>query len=1443
MRINHHLNTPQQHSTNTTTTTSKRSNRGSSIKFHPFKLNINIPKPTKSEQSQLQNFQQQHLMEKKPHPGNIRTRTITTMVSKSKQSFIQTAPVLNLDSCYQKNYSDNSLLQKQKQNQNFELSERSTCSMANSEYPHRQHGNDTQVNPHSRNSRGFTLNNLELDYNDMMITSTSRDSRVNLQLDLQDFDKENCLMQSMNSQNSQNSKREQNQSFLQKNMQNFNQVYCTIKNELKSNKDASVEWDKFIYSFNGIFEKLKKENLELKTRLSQAPSSSRCHNPSGNSQRDSIDVTQMDKLRKNTNNLPPLNSSRSNLSYQNIEMQDQILKKNEEMLAQNNELKKQLAEQKIQMQLMNQHFEKQLNAKVNASVQQWQKQIEPQLTKKVKESLQSHYEALFRQRVLEFKAEFNQNGHMSDRPEHFLAVKQSHIHPELLAKIKKATVSECEPKLKQQLKQEYGEKIAELKQSLAQAVSENASKYKSKLKKMLDICNNKLIEQKKKHDSKVEMLREELEAEKSQISRRENRNILISQYEEVLKEKQRIIDQFKTDQDSVMKKLDNLKQQMHNSNQQPPHARRNIQIKEAKVSLQKDCSPSQISFDNFDDFNNLKLSKQNSSTNSTLQQSNVQIQKTISESESDYSLNTNSEQQIAMGGTSQSQFEQSQQSKLHEFNELSKIVNQEFNQINQLQQESIYKEPSMMKDYYSWLGEGNTLHSNSPPHQEVRNKNVPKITNLQEKQQNLFVKKPLDSHQISAEMSEDFQNSILPLPNLCQLGTEQIFESGDVELDHDFEMQIHNAEASEDKFRAAHSKNSQTQGQNELVKNLDFDSISQESTIHHQGTCESSRRFSGLNITSQLLNKTTFTETDRQSLAPSFGAINFDKAGNRLVFLPSSSYGNNENGQHLLHSMGQQNLNSVNPLTGDNLSVFDFKKHKVPKIESYQVCGGLVQPKSTRLSNGEESKLNLNTLQIQSGQNGKYSSANQQNNSTKSDQSSEMNDSETKQLQVGLGLFGRRTMDDSNFAHIESQTSMPTYSPSSNQHQNSEKNQKKKVVKVEPLEVKIYNSGSDQIPFFLTNANKKPVVSANFQKKSELLPFQSELQSQSQGEKYDNLLSITPDESNPPTPYQHDVEVLNQETISLNILQEMQETSTTIAGNDNKESQQNLALLTNWRNVTPSPKISRSRLLNGNISEQVSKAQRNTLPNVESNKENFTVKEQVLNQGQNSEAKSLNRSLSGKILAEKYNQSSKKVSPLQNKQQSQKNDKNELQTVIITPQKPFVLKQKTVTPEQKQFKDSLVNISNIAHYSSNQHLNLSRVDLGDNESTNTPSNMDTLIPARTVQNSEMKNNQTVEKAGANQDLVETERRKSQKYGGNLSILQNLRENSQNLKPQNSRGRKVKYSAEEEFLALESLQDEIFNSEEAEMGKLVGEYQRELQEVREISLKAMNQFNR
>jgi hypothetical protein len=43
--------------------------------------------------------------------------------------------------------------------------------------------------------------------------------------------------------------------------------------------------------------------------------------------------------------------------------------------------------------------------------------------------------------VLEFKAEYAMSSTKSDKPEHFLAVDQSQIHPELLAKIKQITVN------------------------------------------------------------------------------------------------------------------------------------------------------------------------------------------------------------------------------------------------------------------------------------------------------------------------------------------------------------------------------------------------------------------------------------------------------------------------------------------------------------------------------------------------------------------------------------------------------------------------------------------------------------------------------------------------------------------------------------------------------------------------------------------------------------------------------------------------------------------------------------------------------------------------------------------------------------------------------------------------------------------------------------------
>lgn len=101
----------------------------------------------------------------------------------------------------------------------------------------------------------------------------------------------------------------------------------------------------------------------------------------------------------------------------------------------------------------------------------------------------------------------------------------------------------------------------------------------------------------------------------------------------------------------------------------------------------------------------------------------------------------------------------------------------------------------------------------------------------------------------------------------------------------------------------------------------------------------------------------------------------------------------------------------------------------------------------------------------------------------------------------------------------------------------------------------------------------------------------------------------------------------------------------------------------------------------------------------------------------------------------------------------------------------------------------------------------------------------TLIQAKTVQNSEMKTNQTVTKdLLTNQDLVETQRRRSTFPSGNSLFLQNLRE--------------YKGSAEAEFLALESLQQELLENHEEEFNKLIGEYQNELSQVREASRKTL-----
>lgn len=74
--------------------------------------------------------------------------------------------------------------------------------------------------------------------------------------------------------------------------------------------------------------------------------------------------------------------------------------------------------------------------------------------------------------------------------------------------------------------------------------------------------------------------------------------------------------------------------------------------------------------------------------------------------------------------------------------------------------------------------------------------------------------------------------------------------------------------------------------------------------------------------------------------------------------------------------------------------------------------------------------------------------------------------------------------------------------------------------------------------------------------------------------------------------------------------------------------------------------------------------------------------------------------------------------------------------------------------------------------------------------------------------------------------METQRRRSTLPPGNITFLQNLRE--------------FKGSAEAEFLALESLQQELLENHEDEFNRLIGEYQNELSHVRDASRKTLLQ---
>ena len=438
---------------------------------------------------------------------------------------------------------------------------------------------------------------------------------------------------------------------------------------------------------------------------------------------------------------------------------------------------------------MNQTFDQSLKQQVTQNVQNLQKQLEKRITAEVREELFSQFDAMYRQKILEFKAEEAHKKTQasllsSSSGSQFLAVKQNQIHPMLLQQIQTQVKSESVAISNELLKKDYNLKIQELKSSLEKAVEENAEKYRLKLKKMLDMCNNKILDQKKKYEAKIEFLKERWENEQGEISRRGGRAILINQYEEVLQEKQRIINQFQAEQVEVMKKLDNLKLQMHKSNL-------NDGIDNQQQMEVHQQEPFQVAFNlaivqEFETFHEAETPKHQKTPS-----------KSSSQSSQEFSIKSDLNHQKSIYNNQESL------QQLQEYSRLSQIVNQDFNKTNKLKQESIYREPSLMKEYYSWMQNKDLEASESP---EKLSKNQGNTY-----AENLFKKNECVSFQ--SQTGED-------LPNLCNLGRSKLFESGETDLEDDFKMEIHNCADSIDIQTDIQKIDQNTYN---LVKNLKFD--------------------------------------------------------------------------------------------------------------------------------------------------------------------------------------------------------------------------------------------------------------------------------------------------------------------------------------------------------------------------------------------------------------------------------------------------------------------------------------------------------------------------------------------------------------------------------------------------------------------------------------------
>ena len=456
-------------------------------------------------------------------------------------------------------------------------------------------------------------------------------------------------------------------------------------------------------------------------------------------------------------------------------------------------------------------------------------------------------------------------------------------------------------------------------------------------------------------------------------------------------------------------------------------------------------------------------------------------------------------------------------------------------------------------------------------------------------------------------------------------------------------------------------------------------------------------------------------------------------------------------------------------------------------------------------------------------------------------------DSETKQSKIGRSLFGRRTMEETDFQLIESETSMPLYIPhvkvtkktddQMNVQSLSTSNFLKSKIdhKIENKKSSMHNENyciQNEFKIQNTAQNTKQVIrndnnNNNSYPLQQLENFTRDQNKQKQGthlNKYEN-------------------EFIHVE--SVNILEETQQDATLQLDCQDDETK----LLTIWRNVTPSPKVYRNKnamLVNLQENNEI----------IESNKENMARKIECARVTPQMKDGSHNRSISSLILAEKYSNSYKKqesqqVTPLKNMGSGNNyigygryEDSQPLNPlVVMTNANPSVYLQNRIREESSAKNGGSLNIfdldvSNMAYYSSNCHLNSPdnrnmNMNMNNNKQQNEKDfiigEVDTLIPQGNRLNSEMKSNQTLLRlACMSQDLVETQRRKSSCVGGaNLCILQNLK---------GGQG-----TAEDKFLALESLHEQMFEDQEAEMDKLVGEYQREIKEAREMSLRTLDPY--